>query len=89
MANKKDTKYFSTTLTDEENAMIEELSSLTGLNKATAVKMHLRQTLPAKLVSLRAESNSSLCNCEHSERQGESQEKNCGIGTPAKPPQGG
>ena len=49
------TKYFSTTVTDEENAMIEELSSLTGLNKATAVKLHLRQTLPAKLAALRAE----------------------------------
>lgn len=51
----KEPRYFSTTLTEAENTMIEELSSLTGLNKATAVKLHLRQTLPVKLAALRAE----------------------------------
>jgi len=54
MAGKeRDTKYFSTSVTEEESAMIEELSSLTGLGKATAVKLHLRDTLPAKLAALR------------------------------------
>jgi len=53
--SEKETRYFSTTLTEEEAVMIEDLSSLTGLNKATAVKLHLRQTLPAKLAALRAE----------------------------------
>ena len=60
MEDKKDIKYFSTTFNDEENELVEELVALTGLNKATAVKLHLRQTLPAKLKALRADANSSV-----------------------------
>jgi len=58
--DKKEIKYFSTTLTEKENAMVEELAALTGLNKATVIKLHLRQTLPAKLKALRDELNPSV-----------------------------
>lgn len=72
----REPKYFSTTLTDEENAMIEELSSLTGLTRATAVKLHLRQTLPAKINSLRAEKAASLNDTNPIQNGANSQGKN-------------
>jgi hypothetical protein len=52
-------KYFSTAVTDEEAEMIEQYAMLTGLPKATAVKMHLRQTLPDLIQTLRDKKNPS------------------------------
>lgn len=44
---------FSAVFTREENDLVEQFASLLGICKSTAIKMHLRQTLPAKIAELK------------------------------------
>jgi hypothetical protein len=37
----------------EEFGLVEELASLLGLKRATALKLHLRESLPSKIAKLR------------------------------------
>lgn len=60
MAKPKANLFFSTTVNAEEYGLIRRYSDLMGLPKASAIKLHLRQSLPARICELEASGTINL-----------------------------
>jgi hypothetical protein len=50
---------------DPEYGLVNRLASVQGLKLATALKMHLRETLPAKVIKLEKESQQKTRRGQH------------------------